>query len=123
MSDTIKEVKGVINTAMRKLVGSKTPFVNGNKTCFAEYTSNGCYVVYSYGKHYPVLIWEPVTKMWFVNEDRNSRTTNRHKSLCRPYNTTMYDLSTTAMKRLSYEGYNYLVAQRILGYDLLELVA
>lgn len=118
-----KTIKGITNSQMRKLVESKTPFVNGNKTVIAYYHGNGCYVVNSYGAHYPMVIWEPVTNMWFINEDGSSRTTNRHKSLCRPYNTTMYDLSTTAMKRLSYEGYNYLVAQRILGYDLLELVA
>ena len=110
-----KTIKGITNSQMRKLVESKTPFVNGNKTVIAYYHGSGCYVVNSYGANYPMVIFEPTTKMWFFNEDGSSRTTNRHRSLTRPYGVNSYYLSTYNMKRLLDEGYNYLVKQRIFN--------
>lgn len=111
----MKQVKNVLNSNMRKLVTSHTPFINGNKTVFANLKDNGMYVVYSYGYHYPMLIWEPVSGMWFVNEDKSTRTTSMHKSKTRPYNITSYNLRTDAMIELSYNGYASLANKRMNG--------
>jgi hypothetical protein len=119
----MKKVKNVLNSNMRKYVSALIPFVNGNKTVFADLKDNGIYVVYSYGYHYPMLIWEPVSKMWFVNEDKVSRTTSMHKSKARPYNIMSYNLRTQAMIELSYNGYASLANKRMNGGFLLSEAA
>ena len=71
----------------REFVGSNT---------YAE-IKNGCYVVYSYGKHFPMYIHKDGE--WFENEDKYSQTTSKHKSQLRPTNETTL-LSTEKMKEL-----------------------
>lgn len=46
------------------------------------------YVVYSYGTHWPLAVYEyfrdePNKGVWYLNEDRYSRTTSRHANLTR----------------------------------------
>jgi len=42
------------------------------------------YVVFSYGSHFPMYIWDVDTVMWYGNRDRYSSTTSRHQSACAP---------------------------------------
>lgn len=44
-----------------------------------------CYVVYSYGVHFPLYVWEAATDTWYGNMSKYSRSTTRHKSACDPY--------------------------------------
>lgn len=43
---------------------------------------NEMYVVYSYGKHFPLFLW--IEGQWYENQDRYSVSTSRHKSQLRP---------------------------------------
>lgn len=43
-----------------------------------------CYVVYSYGAHFPLYIWDVDTQRWFGNSGSYSRTTSKHSTLTRP---------------------------------------
>jgi hypothetical protein len=43
------------------------------------------YVVYSYGRHFPIYIYVHCADKWFVNKDKYSPTTSRHQSCCNPY--------------------------------------
>ena len=65
------------------------------KPCFAEQGS--IYVVYSYGYHYPMFIYEH--GQWYENGDRYSVTTERQKRVLRPVKDTI-KVSTRAMKQI-----------------------
>jgi hypothetical protein len=50
-----------------------------NKSLFAEHREHG-YVVFSYGHHFPVAVYDNRTGEWTVNSDKYSPTTSRHQS-------------------------------------------
>jgi hypothetical protein len=60
------------------------------------------YVVYSYGTHFPMYIWDRDTGMWYGNKDKYSSTTSRHQSACHPphvdawYDTAMMEVLARA---------------------------
>ena len=48
---------------------------------FAEWTPDGTrYVVYSYGPHWPLYIYDSTTDQWYANFSHFGRTTSKHKS-------------------------------------------
>ena len=52
---------------------------------FAEWTANGeRYVVYSYGPHWPLYIYDSTTDQWYANFSRFGVTTSKHKSQAHP---------------------------------------
>ena len=94
----------------RRYVIGKTPFVagkssqsnSGDPTLYGRWEwgtgdvhdtyqpEGGCprrpvrYVVYSYGTHFPMYIWDEVTHRWYGNSDKYSRTTTRHQHNANP---------------------------------------
>ena len=59
---------------------TRTPFIANN--LFAEITSNGIYVVYSYGYHFPMYVYTLGT--WYVNSDKYSVSTSKQQNQARP---------------------------------------
>lgn len=47
---------------------------------YAE-TIDNLYIVYSYGKHFPIAVYNFDTKIWYINTDKYSTTTSRHQSI------------------------------------------
>jgi hypothetical protein len=45
---------------------------------------NGRYMVFSYGTHWPLFIYEQVTDTWYANRDKYSQSTSRHYSQANP---------------------------------------
>lgn len=76
------------------------------------------YVVYSYGTHFPMFVWDYNTFEWYENTDRFSRTTSKQQNQCRPeYGIPLTNkFDTDAMKQIATMGYNGFIAQR-LGVD------
>ena len=77
------------NKACRSQVQQRNAFTASN--IFAEYvtrnadgsTPHTCrYVVYSYGKHFPMYIYEGGA--WYANIDKYSPSTSRHQSQANP---------------------------------------
>ena len=77
------------NKACRTQVQNRNAFTANN--IFAEYiTTNAAlsplttcrYVVYSYGKHWPLFIYEG--GHWYANIDKYSPSTSRHQSQANP---------------------------------------
>jgi hypothetical protein len=60
------------------------------------------YVVYSYGTHFPMYIYEYLTESWYGNNDKRSRSTTKHQSQCSPTydNDAITWLSTNDMKEV-----------------------
>lgn len=90
--------------AVRNIRGAvlhKTPFIAGKKSVYGRweydfdhtlpnqhYTPTGAepmrYVVYSYGTHFPMYIYDKTTGQWYGNSDKYSPTTTRHQSAACP---------------------------------------
>ncbi len=77
----------VSNKDVPYLVGKRTNFRTSQGSVFSQWTiTETCgqlYVVYSYGDHWPLAVYEDMTGTWYVNTDRYSNTTSRHASLVR----------------------------------------
>jgi hypothetical protein len=41
------------------------------------------YIVYSYGYHFPLVIYDFTCKRWYMNMDKRSRTTSKHQFIIR----------------------------------------
>ena len=86
---TLKEAVG--------LVKGKKEFEAGN--VFAvNYQTAGYYVVFNYGLHWPLFIYDYKQGQWYGNIDKRSATTSRHYSRLAPGN--VLPLSCEEMKRL-----------------------
>lgn len=77
---------------------------------FAEWLSHGSgddsghhelkkiYVVYSYGSHFPMYIYDDQEDKWIGNKDKYSQSTTRHQSLLRPSDGVEIWLNTDEMR-------------------------
>lgn len=71
------------------------------------------YVVYHYGPHYPMWVYDFETDTWFENHDKFSSTTSRHKHRFSPGHIDR-TLSTEDLKLLLACGsYFYMLRERI----------
>jgi hypothetical protein len=102
-------MKRISNREARKYVERREPFQGSN--LFAESHSNGVYVVYSYGRHFPLLAY--ADNQWFQNKDKYSRTTSYHFTQCRP-SAPCQLLSTEMMHRVISGGIAELAKARVL---------
>ena len=81
----------IANHQARDYTSAKREFKANN--LFAEWTADGeRYVVYSYGPHWPLYIYDSTTDQWYANFSHFGRTTTRHKSQACPSDLTMADL-------------------------------
>lgn len=100
------------------MIQSHTPFEGSNlfATHITTYGKQKRYVVYSYGTHFPLFIYDESTDTWFENGDKYSPTTARHRSQAHPQPTKgTILLSTQWMKTLADRGFMALAKARILG--------
>jgi len=109
-------MKKIANRDARAYVACRQPFVGSNM--FAEWRDNDSrYVVYSYGKHFPMYIW--TEGHWYGNADKYSRTTSKHQSQCRPLTEGgVKFLSNNLMYTLAVEGFTGLVKYRLNGGEV-----
>lgn len=95
----------ISNSKMHEYTTDYKAFRNNNDTVYAKYEhhvgqDNDLYVVYSYGVHFPMYIYDTSIEQWFGNGDKYSPTTGRHKSLAKPDVGNMTMLPTEEMSRL-----------------------
>ena len=91
----------VNNNQARQYVERKEPFEASNT--FAEW-ENGFYVVYSYGYHWVMFVYDSEADLWFENTDKYSRTTSRHHSQLKPYNIQMTPMEAHEIAALAQAG-------------------
>lgn len=68
---------------VRKLIEKMELFSLKTKSLFSERKSDGSYIVYSYGHHWPLFIRRN-NGVWYENKTRSSRTTNKVREQNRP---------------------------------------
>lgn len=115
---TTKGYDGV-STLVREHKPFQTPlrqFMGGGKGrhIFAQW-ERGLYVVYAYGGHYPMYIYEPEIDKWYANEDKYSITTSRLKYRAHPGRIDE-SLDTRNMQHILSQGSTYeRVKQKMLA--------
>lgn len=127
MSDIQRETKvtkRVNNKDMSHYTTYRLPFENhknkendGPSVWGEWYEKNGnhLFVVYSYGYHFPIYVYDEQSQEWYGNQDKYSRTTTRHQTLARPSTPNkIKNLSTYNLCRLiTLGGVAGVVARRI----------
>ena len=103
------EMETITNKQMCEYTTYHIPFKNSTGTVFAEEPSNSfegqdLYVVYSYGEHYPIYVYDYQLEMWFGNYDKYSSTTSRHQTMARPEVDEIQMLSTEELNQVIYCG-------------------
>jgi len=95
----------ISNCNCRSYVEKCQPFVASH--LWGEWL-NGRYVVFSYGQHWPLFIYEQATDTWYANPEKFSRSTSRHYSQANPstYNPEIKPtlLTVQDMKAVMYGG-------------------
>lgn len=110
-----KPARGLTNREVRKYVAKRLPFENNNKTLFGEWVTDDTYAVYSYGRHWPLFVWERTTERWYENEEKYSVTTTRHRTHTNPYpEKPTIPVSLAFIRKLSVEGYPAIAAARVI---------
>ena len=110
-------MKSISNQEMSDYVTELQPFTNHTESVWSDDVGD-MYVVYSYGTHFPIYMYDHKTEMWFGNSDRYSPTTSRHRSLARPQVEGMYMVTSTDLSDIIRSGgySNYCSDAILFGY-------
>ena len=76
---------------------------DGSNTMGRWVGDENLYVVYSYGSHFPMYIYDKEQGKWIGNKDKYSRSTTRHQSQLRPSSVGLW-LDTDEIKCLVWHG-------------------
>ena len=103
----------VNNRDMHIQVTNCNTFENNNDTAWGVHEGN-LYIVYSYGSHFPMYIYDYKTEQWYGNGDKYSSTTSRHQNYARPRNVEITYFDTSMMKAIvNAGGYNQTIFERV----------
>jgi len=72
------------NSNVRRAVQNRVEFKNTNGTLFGKWETPFLYVVYSYGEHFPMFLYDCAWYAWAINTDKYSVTTSRHFTYANP---------------------------------------
>ena len=102
------------NNQMSEFTTHHKQFTNNTGSVYTtDQVHPDLYIVYSYGEHFPMYVYDDSVGMWFDNEDRYSPTTAKHQTLARPDTDDMTTLPTTALLDLiAVGGYRAYCAER-----------
>jgi hypothetical protein len=70
------------------------------------------YTVYSYGRHFPMFVWDSKVQKWYGNKDKSSRTTSKHMNKLRPKDVELW-LTTEALQYVADNGITAWVESKI----------
>ncbi len=100
------------NTELRGPIKRREMFKTNSGSVFPRRKGN-LYVVYSYGAHFPMWVYDGAIDQWFGNADKYSRTTSKHQSQTRPnVDMTMTD-TRTSLQIIAWGGYTEYCAARV----------
>ncbi len=104
-------VPRINNDEMREYVMSRREFYGSNTR--GQYICD-LYVVYSYGEHFPMYIYDTRFDKWYGNGGKYSRSTSRHQSQARPAGVDIQWLGRSHMQSIvTHNGIAGLVARRM----------
>lgn len=101
-----QQIKKIANKNAREYVQNKQAFKGANLYGDWRYISNrDVYVVYSYGAHWPLFMYDDAVGVWFENTERVSVSTSKHATQAHPHVPTIV-CDTNTIKRAISEGVN-----------------
>lgn len=104
-------VKNVPNRDAREYVLNHVVF-SGNNIFSVRY--NNLYVVYSYGTHFPMYVYDFEIENWIYNTGKYSATTSKHQSQTNPLAANPIHMNTDKIQHLiNLGGYVDLCAERV----------
>jgi len=74
----------ISNKQVREYVEQRKPFKTANGTIYGVWQTPNLYVVYSYGHHWPLVIYDVQHDLWLRNVSKYSVTTTEHGSTAAP---------------------------------------
>jgi hypothetical protein len=110
--------KGVKNSEARYHVNKHHDFITDNETIEGRKiirNRDSIYIVYSYGVHYPMYVYDYETGKWLGNKDKNSRTTEQHKKHARPNEEIHAWYDTYTLQRIITHGWMKILTNRLEG--------
>lgn len=88
----------IANRQARAFVEEKMIFTANN--IFSE-NYGRLYIVYSYGHHWPMFVFDRVAHLWYENRDKYSCTTSKHRTQTVPLYVETIKLSLAEIKELT----------------------
>lgn len=110
----MKPVRSTLHEC-REHVMARKEFKGSN--IWGEWHGDKRYIVYSYGYHFPMWVYESATGQWYGNKDKYSRSTSKHQTMSRPYipDGGMIWFDAYDMRVIADYGYTGLVYRRLTG--------
>ena len=106
-------INRVANRDARRYVADKVLF-NGSNLYSIYRRNDKLYIVYSYGAHFPIYIYDFELGKWFYNTDKYSPSTSKHQSQANPLAPNPIYMDTDGMQELIRAGsYVSLAAKRV----------
>lgn len=106
--------KNVNNADIHKHIDKLEEFENRTKSIYSV-KSKEQYVVYSYGYHFPMYVFDFESGVWLGNLDKSTPTTMRHLTKARPSQGIYQWFSTDKLKTIIVQGYTQAITQRLEG--------
>jgi hypothetical protein len=100
------------NTELRGPIQRREMFKTNSGSVFPRREGN-LYVVYSYGTHFPMWVYDGEIDQWFGNSDKYSRTTSKHQSQTRPFVDMTMTHTRTLQQIIAWGGYTEYTAARV----------
>ena len=95
-----------------RLARSRTDFKAAKGTVFGKWWGDQVYVVYSYGYHFPMYVYDTATGKWYGNSDKYGVTTSKHQGKYRPVEVKEYFDTDTLSSIIAADGLiNWLAAK------------
>lgn len=105
-------INRVANRDARRYVADKVVFSGSH--LYSLQHNDRLYVVYSYGPHFPIYIYDFELGNWFYNTDKYSPSTSKHQSQANPLAPNPIYMDTDGMQALIRAGsYVSLAAERV----------
>ena len=109
--------KRTANRRCKEFVEQKKPFKGSNMYGGWEFPRNEdaspMYVVYSWGTHFPMYLYEPTENEWFKNTDGTSHSSCQHRWDARLANTNYIPIDTETIKGIIEYGISHIYQQII----------
>jgi hypothetical protein len=106
--------KGVNNSDICTHVDKHHDFVTNNETVYGQ-KKNGYYVVYSYGEHYPMFVYDYEAEVWLGNNEKSTPITERHRKYAWPNAEIHQWFDRFQLIEIMYYGFNNYIANRLEG--------
>ena len=95
----------------RECVEKREQFKNRSESIFTTGASitewsegDSLYIVYSYGSHYPMFIYDYTCERWYANEDYYSQTTSKQRTQLMPRGVDVDWANTCEMSGIAAHG-------------------